>query len=138
MQAADMGNVKLVQLLVDRGADVNLRNRHGHTALMKAACKGKTKVVKLLVQVTDPDIDLFAQDASGKSALDWARLSDHYAATVALEESMLAKLVKQRELQYGTEKLRELAAAGIQLAEDNRKLQPVVRHALSEAVQVGR
>ncbi|KAL9999862.1 putative ankyrin repeat-containing domain-containing protein [Helianthus debilis subsp. tardiflorus] len=42
--AASSGNVEIVKILLDRGADVNLKNDGGRTALHYAASKGWVKV----------------------------------------------------------------------------------------------
>lgn len=48
-EATRTGNVAEVKSLLDQGADVNAKFRYGTTALFKAAEKGYTDVVKLLL-----------------------------------------------------------------------------------------
>jgi ankyrin repeat protein len=49
--AAKDGNLPICQLLVSRGADVNIRDRSGQTPLHRAAYWGKLQVVDFLVYV---------------------------------------------------------------------------------------
>lgn len=47
--AAFRGNLEIVKLLLDRGANVNATNRDGNTALISAAFMCRTEVVRLLL-----------------------------------------------------------------------------------------
>ena len=47
-QAAEQGLVDVLARLLEKGADVNARNRHGQTALMIAATEGHREAVTLL------------------------------------------------------------------------------------------
>ncbi|KAL8104599.1 hypothetical protein AgCh_028717 [Apium graveolens] len=47
--AASSGNVEIVELLLNRGADVNLKNNGGRTALHYAASKGWLKIAQILI-----------------------------------------------------------------------------------------
>ena len=49
MGAAFHGHVNVVKLLLDHGADINLRGRDGATALMYAATADRKDVVRLLL-----------------------------------------------------------------------------------------
>jgi ankyrin repeat protein len=61
------GDLKKVEVLLKKGADVKLRNISGRTALhFAAAVPGNTPVVKLLVA---SGADPAALDRSGRSAL---------------------------------------------------------------------
>ena len=48
--AAMCGQTKAVEMLIQRGSDVNQRNRDGSTALHGAVLLGRTDVVKLLLE----------------------------------------------------------------------------------------
>jgi Ca2+-binding EF-hand superfamily protein len=63
------GHHKQAQALIGAGADVNLVNRDGTTALMKGVQNGRWECSCLLVQ---NKADLSIEDRLGKSALDWA------------------------------------------------------------------
>ena len=69
MHVALQGDLELVRLLLDRGADVNRQDGDGFTALTIAAEEGHWDVVRLLAS-RGADID--HRDATGLSALDRA------------------------------------------------------------------
>jgi ankyrin repeat protein len=48
MKAADGGRAKLASLLIDAGANLDIQNEHGSTALMEAAYEGGIAVAKVL------------------------------------------------------------------------------------------
>ena len=60
-----------MQLLLDRGADVKARDKGGRTALLAAASRGNTDVIKLLAA---RGADLRATDEAGGTALMWAAM----------------------------------------------------------------
>ncbi|KAL2098673.1 hypothetical protein ACEWY4_005153 [Coilia grayii] len=65
---------KFTQLLLEKGADVNIRDERGRTALSLACELGYLDVVKLLVQFNaDPEIT----DTWGNSALMYAAFAGH-------------------------------------------------------------
>ncbi|MBM3727445.1 MAG: hypothetical protein FJW40_18735 [Acidobacteria bacterium] len=71
-QYSNRNRLDAVKLLLERGADVNLRGNKGHTALMTAAAavrRSPDMVRALLKAGADPNI----VDAQGQTALDWAR-----------------------------------------------------------------
>ncbi|XP_054775822.1 uncharacterized protein LOC129284383 [Prosopis cineraria] len=47
--AASIGNLEIVETLLDKGADVNLQNNGGRTALHYAASKGWLKIAEILI-----------------------------------------------------------------------------------------
>merc|ERR1719384_1838287 len=70
MLAVSHGRLDMVDLLLEAGADVNIRDEDGATALMCAAEHGHGEIVKLLMR--HPDININATDNDGLSALSVA------------------------------------------------------------------
>lgn len=58
MLSVSHGRVEVVRLLLAAGADVNVQDADGSTALMCAAEHGHTTIVKLLLAQTDIDLHL--------------------------------------------------------------------------------
>jgi ankyrin repeat protein len=80
MEAVRYHHEAAVRLLVSRGANVNLQNNAGRTALTTAALTGDVAIAGLLI---DHKANVKLQDASGKSALDYA-LEEHHPEIAAL------------------------------------------------------
>lgn len=59
VQAAERGELALVKSMLEKGVDVNARNKYGQTALILAAARGHFDVVKLLLE---KGADLRARD----------------------------------------------------------------------------
>jgi ankyrin repeat protein len=66
MTAASIGNLEIVKLLVEHGADVNLKNVKGNTALILAAQNDNFNIVKYLVE---KGADVKIKNEYGKTAL---------------------------------------------------------------------
>ena len=75
MLAASHGRLDVVQLLVEAGTDINIRDEDGSTALMCAAEHGHASIVKYLLQ--NPDTDVLAKDNDGLTALAVAMEAGH-------------------------------------------------------------
>jgi len=86
MLAVSHGRLDMVELLVEAGADVNIRDEDGSTALMCAAEHGHLEIVKHLLQ--HPDINIGATDNDGLSALSVAMEAGHRDIGVLLYANM--------------------------------------------------
>lgn len=64
-------NDVMINLLLEHGADVNLKNKYGRTALTYAANKGKAKAVKALL---DAGADINIKDENDLTALHYAAI----------------------------------------------------------------
>eukprot|EP00936_MAST-01D_sp_MAST-1D-sp1_P002758 g2758.t1 len=117
IRASELGRLDFVQRLLAAGADAEHQNPKGRTAAIKAAAGGHLSVVTELI---NHGVNLFAKDEGGKTALDWARLVAHDDVTHALEKAMKADIEHRRQVKFGSEKLRELAAKGVESVEENR------------------
>eukprot|EP00762_Andalucia_godoyi_P005471 ANDGO_08400.mRNA.1 Tankyrase len=72
--ASQSGNVKIIELLCDAKAEVNIMDSLGYTPLHWAAKKGHLDAVKVLLsRGANPEI----QDLMGKTAYYWAREFGH-------------------------------------------------------------
>jgi uncharacterized protein len=69
MSAASFGRIAEAELLLQRGANINFRNRNNSTPLIAAVFNDRTDMASLLVQ---KGADISIKDNSGKTALDHA------------------------------------------------------------------
>ena len=76
----------MVDLLLEGGADVNIRDEDGSTALMCAAEHGHMDIVKLLMK--HPEININAVDNDGATALRVAMDASHRDIGVLLYANM--------------------------------------------------
>ena len=83
---------------------------------MKAACAGHLAIVEMLCAA---GADLFVKDPTGKTALDWGRLAEHLQVAQQLERAVNYAIEHTRQLKFGSDELRELTAAGVELVEAN-------------------
>ena len=81
-QAVAAGHEAVVRLLVEAGADLDVRGQQGWTPLHAAARNGNTEMVRLLI---GKGADRGARTAGGQSAFDIALTHGHAAAAMALE-----------------------------------------------------
>ena len=83
-EAVRQGDLALVTSLLDQGADVNAKFRYGATALFKAAERGHTEIVKLLLA---RGADVTVKDTFyGATAMTWALDNGHVETVRALLE----------------------------------------------------
>jgi len=86
MLAVSHGRLDMVKILVDAGADLNVRDEDGSTALMCAAEHGYMEMVKYLM--SQPDADLSAKDNDGLTALAVAMEAGHRDIGVVIYAGM--------------------------------------------------
>ena len=66
MHAAWFGHIDVMRILIDKGADVNAKNKNGATALILAADKGNAEIVSFLI---DKGADVNAKDGNGTALM---------------------------------------------------------------------
>jgi uncharacterized protein len=66
IKASENGNLEIVKELIDKGVDLNVRNKKGKTPLILAAWNGYIEISKLLIE---NNADLNVQDENGVTAL---------------------------------------------------------------------
>lgn len=81
--SAMKGHTDIVKLLLENGANVNIRGQTGRTALHWAALKGHRDTVKLLL---DYGAETCIQDELGRTPLDWALIRKHLEIANLLQE----------------------------------------------------
>lgn len=86
--AALGNNPKMIQALLDAGADINLANRSGFTPLMHAAERGSTDAARMLIR---SGANLSAKSRRGQTALEIAELLKHEETAKVIREALLAK-----------------------------------------------
>lgn len=77
------GNLELVKMCIEKGADINGADTIGNTALMWASAKGHLDVVKFLVE---NGAKVNAKSKEGKTALDYATDNGHTAVKTLLQK----------------------------------------------------
>lgn len=83
-EAVRKGDLAAVTALLDKGADVNAKFRYGATALFKAAERGHTEIVKLLLA---RGADVTVKDTFySATAMTWALSNGHVETVRALLE----------------------------------------------------
>ncbi|QOJ78899.1 ankyrin repeat domain-containing protein [Infirmifilum lucidum] len=82
LEAAARGDYGKVKELLDRGADVNTRDKYGWTPLHYAADGGHLEVARLLL---DRGADVNTRDNDGRTPLDLARAMGHKEVVELLE-----------------------------------------------------
>lgn len=87
MLAAFRGDAAAVRALLERGADVNARDKDGDTALMFAAYKGHTEIVSLLLE---RGANVYARARNGWTAKRAAQSGLHTEVVILLRRAELA------------------------------------------------
>jgi len=73
MWGARNGHYNIVKQLIDVGADRDLGDNEGKTALIHAVISGNKKIVEYLL---DNDADITLEDEEGSDAIAYARIYD--------------------------------------------------------------
>jgi hypothetical protein len=89
--AMEQNDVGMVRALIARGADVNLKNVRGMTALMLASGSSTPEVVKVLL---DAGADVNLRDDDGETALTIAEDSEKFYG-VTDEREEIIRMLKQ-------------------------------------------
>jgi ankyrin repeat protein len=74
MRACRRGYLEVVNLLLDKGADLEAKDQYGATALIIASSEFRVDVVKMLL---DKGADVNTKDRNGWTALMWATSMGH-------------------------------------------------------------
>lgn len=72
--AAEHGQLSTVDLLIRKGARLDLQDNNGHTALHRAASRGHTEIVKTLIKAGAP---IHTLDLQGKTPVHLAAVNEH-------------------------------------------------------------
>jgi uncharacterized protein len=91
--AASAGHARIVTMLLKHGADANVREQSGYTALHAAAQNGDVDTIRALL-LGGADLTLKSDD--GKTALDIAMDASHAKATLLLGEGVTRRF-RQRD-----------------------------------------
>eukprot|EP00074_Homo_sapiens_P078279 XP_011538651.1 fibronectin type 3 and ankyrin repeat domains protein 1 isoform X2 [Homo sapiens] len=81
--SAVSGNQRVASLLIDAGANVNVKDRNGKTPLMVAVLNNHEELVQLLL---DKGADASVKNEFGKGVLEMARVFDRQSVVSLLEE----------------------------------------------------
>lgn len=89
--AASDGSLERVATLLSRGANVNVRDKWGWSALSMAAYGGHEGIARLLL-ACGAEIEI--EDVDGDSPLDLATNRGHTAVVIAIEEERVSRVVR--------------------------------------------
>ena len=92
--SASRGHRKIVRMLLEHGADPNIREQGGYTPLHAAAQNGDDEMIRLLLY---GGADLTIASNNGKTALDLALEAGHEKATLLLGEGITKRFTQRRE-----------------------------------------
>lgn len=89
MESVVQGDMEMVEALLERGADLNLRSKNGQTALMLAIGEGRSEIARLLIE---RGADLTPADALGMTAKKYAELFKQKEILSLIEERMKERM----------------------------------------------
>ncbi|XP_055416307.1 fibronectin type 3 and ankyrin repeat domains protein 1 [Bubalus kerabau] len=90
--SAVSGNQEVASLLIDAGADVNMKDKDGKTPLMVAVLNNHEELVQLLL---DRGADASVKNEFGKGVLEMARVFDRQNVLSLLEERKRKQMLKK-------------------------------------------
>lgn len=88
--AAKRGLTEIVEILIDKGACINLKDYHNRTPLMLAASNGKADCVEILLKA-QADINIKTGWFFGNTALEIATQEGHFNCAKLLLEAQKSK-----------------------------------------------
>jgi len=103
MTAAFGGNLRMMKLLVDNGADIHRQNNHGETALILSAMTGAPSIITVQY-LLEREADVNVRDNDGTSALYHA-VSMHMFDRVAMLLSVPGINIDGADIDLDDEKL---------------------------------
>ncbi|XP_067565177.1 fibronectin type 3 and ankyrin repeat domains protein 1 [Pseudorca crassidens] len=93
--SAVSGNQEVASLLIDAGADVNMKDKDGKTPLMVAVLNNHEELVQLLL---DKGADASVKNEFGKGVLEMARVFDRKNVVSLLEEMRKKQMPKKSSI----------------------------------------
>jgi hypothetical protein len=90
MLVAAMCHAQLVDVLLERKAQVNVQNSCGHTALIAATDAGDATIVRRLLEAR---AEMDVRSSEGLTALDYATRQEHLACVRAFREHLVGRRV---------------------------------------------
>jgi len=84
VDACTYGRVEVVEILIERGADIEGKDDYGDTPLIEASASGRVEVVEILVE---RGADIEAKDYYGNTPLLIASMDEHVEVVKFLIES---------------------------------------------------
>lgn len=81
---ARTGNIKNLKLEIEKGVDINIKDKYGNTALMWVSWEGYTNCIKILI---DAGADINIQNKYGNTALKYAYWYGHTEIVKLLEQA---------------------------------------------------
>ena len=91
--------IAVVQLLIDRGADINARNENERTPLHKALIRNNGQGVPGLLIASGADVD--ARDVDGFTPAHWAQTESQVDALVAAGANLNLAVTNESHPEYG-------------------------------------
>lgn len=93
MEAALVGKLDTIPVLVEAGIGPNARTNNGSTALIGAAQEGEWEAVKLQLELgADPLMEITSGPGAGQTALALAWGAEHVGTALALEVAEMREL----------------------------------------------